>query len=65
VDAGYELDGPVQEDCGVYSPHRPAADRPEPGSARHRLTGGQAARTKRTRASAAVQTRCRASEGKG
>jgi hypothetical protein len=33
ADAGYELDGPIQEDCGVYSPRRPAADRPEPGSA--------------------------------
>jgi hypothetical protein len=33
ADAGYELDGPIQEDCGVYSVHRPAADRPEPGSA--------------------------------
>ncbi len=33
ADAGYELDGPIQEDCGVYSPHRPAADLPEPGSA--------------------------------
>jgi hypothetical protein len=33
ADAGYELDGPIQEDCGVYSPRRPAADRPKPGSA--------------------------------
>jgi hypothetical protein len=25
ADAGYELDGPIQEDCGVYGPRRPAA----------------------------------------
>jgi hypothetical protein len=33
ADVGYELDSPIQEDCGVYSPRRPAAERPEPGSA--------------------------------
>lgn len=31
--AGYELEGPFVEDCGVYGVHGPAAGWPDPGSA--------------------------------
>ena len=33
ADAGYELEAPVAEDCGVYGVHGPAAGRPDSGSA--------------------------------
>jgi hypothetical protein len=33
ADAGYELEGPVTADCGVYGAHGPAAGQPDSGSA--------------------------------